>query len=500
MKKIVLLVVMILSLYSVRAQEYILKNVEADRIDDGLYLVFSVNTKDTTLKYIKNAEMCNPIRNNPFKIEPNHVFAAGSSRVNVWAKFLNPLKFQIDVGHKVIEDTELSNGIASLFGALNAILEITGSVSISSTDIGDTLRFVSKGINNCDSLRTPEAILIYLWLKSDQMKGEVIDTLLDDFLQIMADADEAMTNGEFERSSKSAFQLLLEPDSIWKMDRALKEFVKDTAKLKKSYIEEKKLIDNLKNYEISKFIVKGKTKASNLVNTYRTTLIEKYNKTHALREKQLAAMSSIWKTANEFLGRDRQGEFYMISSSLEVERRNTTELTITVNEIKYNSEMKSESKKVLEEKVLLKRNNVFILNFSGTLVYTNVSYTQFGVESALGETFVTETKEEKDRFTAAPCMNVLLNIRNSPLLPGLQFGFGPGKDYPLLLGGLCFCFPDYDFSISLGGAFTWNRQLSDLKVGDPVSGTTEITEHTVWKFNNKPALYIGLNYNIGRKK
>jgi hypothetical protein len=76
-------------------------------------------------------------------------------------------------------------------------------------------------------------------------------------------------------------------------------------------------------------------------------------------------------------------------------------------------------------------------------------------------------------------------------------GVGTSKDLPSLLagGGFRFSKPSH-FSVSFGGLWTWRQELDKLKVGDVITGTTDLTNDLKYKFMSSPAFFIGINYGF----
>jgi hypothetical protein len=114
---------------------------------------------------------------------------------------------------------------------------------------------------------------------------------------------------------------------------------------------------------------------------------------------------------------------------------------------------------------------------------------------------VGEAKNESiNRMNLAAALNITLNSPNSMLLPFLQLGAGVNaKVVPVVLVGAGIRSNINGagrFAISGGIAMSWIQQLDQLKVGDRVTGTSELEADLKYMFSGAPKPYIGIQYNF----
>jgi hypothetical protein len=109
---------------------------------------------------------------------------------------------------------------------------------------------------------------------------------------------------------------------------------------------------------------------------------------------------------------------------------------------------------------------------------------------------VSEGKTERSPVVTAAHLNLVFDIWTD-ICPMLQLGVGTAKDRPSLLvgGGFRFSKPR-KLSLALGCIWTWKKELTDLKVGEKISETIKLDEDLKYYLQNKPSLYIGIQYNF----
>lgn len=145
------------------------------------------------------------------------------------------------------------------------------------------------------------------------------------------------------------------------------------------------------------------------------------------------------------------------------------------------------------------RYRMFIPIVTTGIYYTNVSFNQFGTdENTTGESIVTKTESELNELASLTHLNLYYNGDTDIKWFG-QLGVGPSKEKPLIgLGVGVELFES--FNISMGGVWTWQRNLNELKEGDIVTGTSVIEDDIIYQFNTTPRFYIGVNINLTKKK
>ncbi len=152
-----------------------------------------------------------------------------------------------------------------------------------------------------------------------------------------------------------------------------------------------------------------------------------------------------------------------------------------------------DEKASLKATLRVRERHTIIVEFAPGLMYSTIKYPTYGTATASGNTVVKRGKDEQLSFAPVAMLNLVPNFgwRGSVYLVG-QVGLGVARDYPLLCagGGLRFG-GDTKLSITAGWAWTWTRQLTNLKEGDQVSGSADIENDLSYQLT-KASFYIGI--------
>lgn len=144
-----------------------------------------------------------------------------------------------------------------------------------------------------------------------------------------------------------------------------------------------------------------------------------------------------------------------------------------------------------------RRYNLFVPEVAAGIVYSNISYPKYGTATdATGKMTVADAGSDKvSKFAVSTMVNFNMFIPNSYIRPFIQIGVGASTDYPALFlgGGIKI---SNSLSISVGAASPWVKQLGTLKVGDPVSGTADITKDLVSSFKIFEKVYGGIQIKL----
>jgi hypothetical protein len=244
------------------------------------------------------------------------------------------------------------------------------------------------------------------------------------------------------------------------------------------------------------FLDSYKTRVKSLIQT-RKNLLDQLMAVSKKLEEFIDAIETYESKSNS------KGLFLV--SYLEVKKNKTYNINVKLYERKIffaeNDVLKIEEKEVASRNIVIRRYQTFIPEVVSGIAYTNLTFHRFGTSTdSLGNQLVSDAGDEVlDRINFDAMANFVLNLKNCALLPLLQIGFGPSKNQPVFFTGAGFKFDQssvaktiehIDFSI--GAAWTWNKQLSSLKLGDKVGGTADIEKDVVYRFTNKPRLYLGL--------
>ena len=160
----------------------------------------------------------------------------------------------------------------------------------------------------------------------------------------------------------------------------------------------------------------------------------------------------------------------------------------------------SPKKEIFKTDSKFRRFQRFVPEVSVGTAYTFFEYYEYGTTTDdTGQQFVANpTEKEIKNLNITTMVNFTYYIENSSVHPFWQVGAGLNAEIPTLLTGfgLRGVLGTNRLTISGGIAMTWIKELNDLKVGDPISGTADIENDLKHTFTWPPKPYIGLQYNF----
>lgn len=160
----------------------------------------------------------------------------------------------------------------------------------------------------------------------------------------------------------------------------------------------------------------------------------------------------------------------------------------------------TDAKTVLTRTVRVRKFQRFVPEVAAGVAYTFFTYNKYGtVTDDAGQQTVAlagENKVKNMNFTAM--VNFNYYIYNSNVHPFWQVGVGANTDIPTLLTGfgLRGVLGTKLISISGGVAMTWIKDLTNLKVGDTVTGTADIEKDLSTQFSWPPKPYVAIQFNF----
>ena len=194
------------------------------------------------------------------------------------------------------------------------------------------------------------------------------------------------------------------------------------------------------------------------------------------------------------------------TSELETPKGKINEYTITIKEasLRLNDSkelVNGESKEILKNTIRVRRFQRFIPEVSIGTAFTSFNYLTYGTTSdATGQQFVgTPVEAQMKNINIATMLNFNYFIPDTQIHPFYQLGAGINSGMPTLLTGFVIRSNISGLkrlAISGGLAMTWLRELTNLKVGDKISGTADIEKD--FKFSSAPtfAPYISIQFNL----
>ena len=424
-------------------------------------------------------------------LKESDYFQVKSNEFRVYANFVNPFEYIFRSSQKTLDD-ELF--IASQDFIQNAASYISQAQSASSR--GKNNRPIPAAPSN-DKLE-PELVEMYTMVIPYDTNFFTTNT---EFWNSMTNLDLAEANEGIAKKYTDAFTALKEITELTKIPNII-------STNKTSLDGNKQIIDNL-NSKFTKLKIEFEkiTFAANQLHlkTYIENVISKLDTKIKELESLKTNVDSKYDKIQEFFSdiHKRQHKLginkFLISKINDINNSKRHEINIIVEKLSFNDSEKSikieSSKSFL---VNVRKKTSFIPVLSSGVLYTNLSFSQFGTDTnEAGQTIITQTEDKENEIAIAAYLNLYLNNNWSvPLF--LQFGVGPSKEKPLFFLGAGFELAP-KFTLSTGAVFTWMPKLNALNVGDVVGGSSIINDDIRYDFDLNPKFYIGISIDITKK-
>jgi hypothetical protein len=180
--------------------------------------------------------------------------------------------------------------------------------------------------------------------------------------------------------------------------------------------------------------------------------------------------------------------------------------TITTNKTGYalnaeNEIVPMDSNALVKRIFIIRRYRPFVPEVSVGTAYTFFTYPTYGTSTdSEGKQYIASpTENPVSNLNISTMVNFNLYIPNSNLHPLYQLGLGLHSGAPVLLTGIGLR-SNIDgmkrFAISTGFAMTWIKDLDKLKVGDQITGTSDIDKDLKYQFSWPPKPYVGIQYGF----
>lgn len=155
---------------------------------------------------------------------------------------------------------------------------------------------------------------------------------------------------------------------------------------------------------------------------------------------------------------------------------------------------------VTKSTIKIRRFQRFVPEVSVGIAYTAIDYYTYGTTSdETGQSYIAAPSEDQvKKINLSTMINFVYFVPNTDILPFYQLGVGINTGIPSILSGfgLRTNFDDVKrLSISAGAAMSWIKDLNELEVGDPVSGTDQIEKDLHYVFS-PVKLYVSLQFNF----
>lgn len=487
-KYYVLIFLMLCSFFELKAQS--LETVRKSRkIKDEITLIVKgVNKLDYLIDSKKKEKTLDTI----------DYFKVTDEEFRVYAKFQNPLKYRINATNKELDDELYKASQDYITTAISFLSQLKSNTKSNNVKMEAMISYENIVGEISFSLQL-EPKLAEMYLLINGTDAAFLNNNVS-FFQTLDTLNFAEAKKEILENYNQLFSSL---EGIKKI-ASIEDIVASNKKVFKKNIA---IINKLK--ELYKEVEKETSKVTSIktvLSGYVIHVIKELGEDIKAFEKEMTALKSKYdKIEKLFLDIKKKENStdtnsYLVKSFPNLKKSKRYELTVTVEEIKFNSDDKTISIESSQKYVLhVRRFRLFTPVVSSGVLYTDLNFKQFGTdEDANGNTIITESKDKVSNLSIAAYLNMYVeNKWNLPVY--VQLGFGTSTERPLLFLGGGFTLTDR-LNISAGGIFTWFPQLNDLAVGQQVSGTSAIQDDITYRFDTKPKFYIGINFDLGNKK
>jgi hypothetical protein len=424
-----------------------------------------------------------------------------SKQIVINSKFVHPLRFQVTLTNKLVED-ELTKAAQEYFSQFTSyITSISTAGSYSSKG-----RSVSTGSRDI-TLKNPHLIELFTLLNASNSNFFSTGT---GSTTALLDAMVAIKDKETERSIIALYEEIFE--NIWKIESyegikiALESNQVVLSKINDSIEKISLSIDKLKsesNDFSTDYLINNKAKkviAKNTVGLISSKIgqVENDHELFLKKKDDLDKKYVAFKSLLDNIAKRTYGDDYKETriDKIIFEKRKRNEVTIFLKVFDYDKKTKALTEKEQKTYIIyLRKHQTLIPVVASGVLYTNLTFETYGTETNdSGETILKQGKSKDNEIAIAAYLNMYLNNGwNNPIF--LQIGFGPSKEKPFIYSGFGINLSSR-ISLSMGGVFTWAPTLDELNVGDIVTGTTQIEDDIVYKFTNSPKFYLGLSFDL----
>jgi len=454
-----------LTVFSQKARD-VLENGIPIKKDNCLFFKY-----DTVGKKIKVDEHESIVTANFTKLEDPSIFLSRKTGINAYMVPMNPLKYTWYGESKIIIDPIDEE-------ALKALTDILNNIPIVKV----------KTRQNTDIIRED-----FQKIKSELKSiNESLGTNKKDHF---ANIFNSLKSLSFKDSGSTATELIsckTQIDNFEKFYTDIQTKVNDTQKLIDGILD-----DSIPTYTL-KFVFNF------ILKEQKNLLSEQKKRVDQLRQ----VYSIVYKVFENATSQSNPYLKWSIphTTELETPKGKINEFTLTIKEsgIKLNESkelVSGESKEILKNTIRVRRFQRFIPEVSIGTAFTSFKYLTYGTRSdSTGQQYVAAPVEAQMRnLNIATMLNFNYFIPDSPLHPFFQLGAGINAGLPTVLSGFGIRSNINGLkrlAVSGGIAMTWLKELTNLKVGDKISGTAEIEKD--FKFSSAPtfAPYFSIQFNL----
>lgn len=503
-KKIFFVIISLISSLSVFSQKArdVLENGITIKKDNSLFFRY-----DSVEKKLKVDEHESIVTANFTKLEDSSIFLSKKSGINVYMRPLNPLNYTWDGESKLIIDPIDEEALKALTDIVSKLPTSVKSMDPESRNpISDSIllsRFETS-LSLAEKYKRKEDLTLL------QKKARLVDSIFYDVKRNFKSIIDSLGTNKKDHFSKifNSLKSLSFYDSA-STGRGIRTCYNEVLNFELFYtdIEKKinatqKMIDNINEDSIPAYTLKF---VFNFIIKEEKHILAEQKK----RVDQLRQAYSIANKVYENAATDRGSHLSWsipATSELETPKGKINVYTITIKEggLRLNDSkelVNGESKEILKKTIRVRRFQRFIPEVSIGTAFTSFKYLTYGTTSdSSGQQFVgTPVEGQMKNINIATMLNFNYFIPDSYIHPFYQLGAGINSGMPTLLTGFGIRSNISGLkrlAVSGGLAITWLRELTNLKVGDKISGTTDIEKD--FKFSSAAtfAPYISIQFNL----
>lgn len=403
--------------------------------------------------------------------------------VQMYMRPLNPLNYVFKAENKIVVDPIDQAAATALTSIVNFLGEGTlGKIQKKSDE-------ASKGT---DTKLTPtfdgQFCASFQPLIKDY-KG-ILDNLKEDRKKDVNETFTALKGLSFSTEAQTKEILTTAQAAITKMENYFSQVEKSISELKKK--AEEVFCDDAVQDFIVKRVFAGAVKDLEV--------------TFSNQKKRLTNLQKAYKLVKASYDEAVGNDWLVLAKDVPAEKGKISIFTIKVTETGYKLSdqgeiVEAETKEKTTKALRVRRFQRFVPEVSVGIAYTDLSFPKYSANAdGSGKQFVAEAGEDKiNKVNFSTMINYNLFLDNSPLHPFWQVGIGVNADFPTLLTGIGLRVNANGvrrLALAVGVASTWIKTLDKLKVGELVSGPAQVEADVKYKFNTKPKLYFGVQYNF----
>ncbi len=422
-------------------------------------------------------------------VEDGSLYLCGKNAINIYTRPLNPLNYSYGSA------TELLPDLINEAGA-TAFASIVGSIPVANS--GKMLMAMpNKKVNGKTVAQKPIEVAVEICTISDNIERK--------FMAIENDLNNDQKdkiNAAFKKLKELDFKEELSTTTAFKKIEETKESIEEHFESIESNLADARTM--VSKFDCEK--INGSTLKMQL-----NLFVQNYSKAYQEQLKRLKNLQIAFDLVEKEIfkasvgGGEKGLQWCVLLEEVPTKNGKIASHSLQVFESGYslsdaNEIIATPQKEIMKSTSKFRRFQRFVPEVSVGIAYTFFKYYEYGTTTdAAGQQFVADpTEKEIKNLNISTMVNFVYYVQNSSVHPFWQIGAGLNAEIPTLLTGfgLRGVLGTNRLTISGGIAMTWIKELDSLKVGDQISGTSDIDKDLKQNFSWPPKPYIGLQYNF----